>query len=167
MGGTQPAIAPFAHNHLHDLESWWWVVVWIIYFNQFCNLEKREETPSLEELSHQLMLTRQLFPLAPGLDSCLASLQASFQSAYLELPHSKHLLCFCLDALRRILLKHYVAIERTLPHSITLTESGYDIYDDFMELLVDIPNSELAFNLGSLICMHEKVRGLLKWPAGE
>jgi len=26
---------PFVHIHLHDLESLWWVVVWIVFYNDF------------------------------------------------------------------------------------------------------------------------------------
>ena len=33
-GMTQTKI-PFFHNHLHDLESLWWVAVWVVFYNNF------------------------------------------------------------------------------------------------------------------------------------
>src|SRR6267154_3390760 len=61
---NQPTIFPFAHNHLHDLESLWWVTVWIVFYNHFSKSQQPDEVPlsNLQEAERQFGLARTLFP---------------------------------------------------------------------------------------------------------
>jgi hypothetical protein len=63
--GTAPANVPFSHNHLHDLESLWWVAVWIDFHYHF---SKKETSPSvtLKDAEKQLRLAQTLFPPVRG-----------------------------------------------------------------------------------------------------
>jgi hypothetical protein len=140
-----PAV-PFRHNHLHNLESWWWVTVWIVLFNQFCPTQQPVENPDLPDLISQLMLPGKLFPDMGG-DSRYATFLESFVNTYAQLPVSKHPLCKRLDLLRQVLLIHYSAVEATWPDSITLSASTNQIYWQFKALLVDAPKSCLDFTL--------------------
>jgi hypothetical protein len=142
---------PFSHNHLHDLESLWWVAVWVVFYNYFL-----ERTPSgarsftLKDAEGQLNLARILFP--PAFDS--AARQNSFQSPDFfqdtcdRLPGNKADICDGLDVLRRLLISHYEVVEARYPLSVDPNNSEDNIYDQFTQLLSDlktISDFELGF----------------------
>jgi hypothetical protein len=51
--GMPQTKVPFSHNHLHDLESLWWVAVWVVFYNYFL-----EATPSRDRPSFTLRMRR-------------------------------------------------------------------------------------------------------------
>jgi hypothetical protein len=55
---------PFSHNYLHDLESLWWVAVWLVLFNHFSKAQGLGDEPPFElsDAEHQLRLAEVLFP---------------------------------------------------------------------------------------------------------
>jgi hypothetical protein len=96
-----PTKLPFVHNHLHDLESLWWVAVWVIIYNCLCDTQQSNEVPpsDLQDVERQLAWARTLFPSL--MES--ASRQNAFQQLFLEvcgeLPRNKHAICSYLNLL--------------------------------------------------------------------
>jgi hypothetical protein len=62
--GTAEIEVPFSHNHLHDLESLWWVAVWVVFYNYFSEGTPSHDSPSftLRDAGDQLNLGRILSP---------------------------------------------------------------------------------------------------------
>jgi Fungal protein kinase len=63
-GIRKTTIVPFSHNHLHDLESLWWVAVWMVFYNRFSKAQRSDDEPpfTLTEAERQLKLSQVLFP---------------------------------------------------------------------------------------------------------
>ena len=121
---------PFFHNHLHDLESLWWVAVWVIFYNDF---SEPEPSFTFQDAQLRLGLARKLFP--PSYKDCTRRdcLQSSFNFTEIckTLPLNKEDIYNSLDLLRGLLLDHYEAVEKGCPQSIDLDASKGDIYDVF------------------------------------
>ena len=121
---------PFFHNHLHDLESLWWVAVWVIFYNNF---SEPEPSFTFQDAQLRLGLARKLFPHT--LDSMTRQngfkIPSSFRKICKTLPHNKEDIYNSLDLLREFLIDHYEAVEKGYPQSIDLDASKEDIYDVF------------------------------------
>ena len=114
---------PFSHNHLHDLKSLWWVAIWIVFYNHFSKSQQPDEEPlsDLQVVERQLRLAGTLFPPIMKSTDRRDGFQTSFSQVCEDLPHNKETICTYLDTLRTTLVNHYIAIESTLPMSITST----------------------------------------------
>jgi hypothetical protein len=123
---------PFSHNHLHDLESLWWVAVWMVLYNDFSK-PKKDDNPALEreELQQQLILAQDYFPFALKSGSRILGFQTSFKKACVKLPSNKQSMCAYLEGIRAILIGQYKIVESTLPGSIDLNSSTDQIYETF------------------------------------
>ena len=134
---VQPML-PWRFNHLHDLESLWWVAVWIVFNNCFGKLDDSLSSSQEPEVP--------LTPQAPP-DSIRAALFPSslenvhrrdfFISRFSEIQGlpEQYLMPFnALDIIRSLLIEHYEKIQSTLPTSINLNASSDDIYDYFMQV---------------------------------
>jgi hypothetical protein len=136
--GTAQAEVPFSHNHLHDLESLWWVAVWVVFYNYFLEETSSRDHPSftLQDTAEQLRLARTLFP--PALDSTSRrdgfQNPKSFQNTCAGLPSNKKAICDGLNFVRRLLISHYNAIEARYPESVDPDSSSDDIYDGFTQV---------------------------------
>ena len=64
MQKNEPAERPFAHIHLHDLESLWWGAVWIVFYNEFRAPQQSDADayPYLQDIDRQVALAQNLFP---------------------------------------------------------------------------------------------------------
>jgi len=40
---NEPAAVLFSHNHLHDLESLWWVAVWMVFYHHLSKLKQSDK----------------------------------------------------------------------------------------------------------------------------
>jgi serine/threonine protein kinase len=129
---------PFSHNHLHDLESLWWIAVWVVFYNYFSEGTSSRDLPSftLKDVVGQLKLTRVLFPHALKDTDRRDAFQYSelFQEACKQLPGNKMAICVRLNLLRRFLISHYKIIEAGYPLSVDPNSSKDDIYDHFARL---------------------------------
>src|SRR6266852_1816381 len=121
---TAETKVPFSHNHLHDLESLWWVAVWVVFYNYIS-----EGTPSRDHFSSaprdatrtdRLKLAETLFP--PTLDiQVINNLRqnnfqlSSFRDICRQLPVNNGDICDRLDILRRLLIQHYRLVEQRFP----------------------------------------------------
>jgi hypothetical protein len=132
------AVAPFSHNHLHDLESLWWVAVWIVFYNHLSKSKQSEECLStdIRNVDYQLGLARTLFQPALESSRCQNGFQLSFIKRRKDLLSNKNPICGYLEGLRQILVKHYLIIESAFPRFINLSASK-DIYDDFRMAFTD------------------------------
>jgi hypothetical protein len=156
----------FIHNHLHDLESLWWVAVWLVFYNHFYDTQQSNEEPlsDLQDVERQLRLARTLFPSSITSIHRQNGFQTSFLKVYNDLPKNKHLICSYLDVLRTYLISHYLKVESTLPHSIDLTASTDDIYGDFRKAFA---LSQEDFILAFIPDIHIQLRGSLKRARAE
>jgi hypothetical protein len=139
----KPAKLPFSHNHLHDLESLWWVAVWIVFYNNFSKSQQPDEEPlsDLQAAQRQLGVARTLFPSV--------------------------MKCTYLEALRTTLVDHYIAIKSTLPKFINSTASEDDIYEEFKEALMTSCKDYSDFVLTFIPHIHAQFKGYLKRPRAE
>jgi hypothetical protein len=87
----ESASVPFSHNHMHDLELLWWVVVWIVFYNHFWKSQQFGEEPlsSLLDAQCQLELARTLFPTYMKSTNHCDDFQRSFLKTYSDSPSSK------------------------------------------------------------------------------
>src|ERR1700691_3780472 len=132
----ESAAVPFSHNHIHDLESLWWVAVWMVFYNHFSKSQQSSEEPlfSLLDAQRQLELAGTLFPTYMKSIDRRDGFQRSFLKTCGDLPSSKKAICAYLNALRRIIIRNYVLIESKLPQTVDLSASMDDIYQKFNEV---------------------------------
>ena len=155
---------PFFHNHLHDLESLWWVTVWVVFYRSFSDGTAPRSRLTLEDAKDQLDLAEKLFPPVSNSTARRDSFQIAklFRETCNKLPHDKEEACFGLDFLRHQLIKHYMAIEANYP-LINQIASTDDIYDDFIRTFKDMKSRYHGFALESI---QETFAELLK-PEGK
>jgi hypothetical protein len=157
--GTARTKVPFYHNHLHDLESLWWVAVWVVFYNYFSEETPSRDRPSftLRDATDQLKLARILFP--PVLESTARrdgfQTPESFQGTCDRLPRNKAIYVR-LDGLRRLLIRHHSVIEAGCPLSVDPNSSKDDIYDDFLNLKDRLSRCGAGFHPRNL---HKVVEG--------
>jgi hypothetical protein len=136
--GMAPTDIPFSHNHLHDLESLWWVAVWVVFYNYFSEGTSSRDLPSftLKDVVGQLKLTRVLFPHALNDTDRRDAFQysGSFQEACKQLPGNKTAISTRLDVLRQFLIGQYKVIEAEYPVSVDPNSSNDDVYEGFIRL---------------------------------
>jgi hypothetical protein len=125
--------APFSQNHLHDLESLWWVAVWIVFYNYILPATPSDDCLPfrLEDVGKHLKLAGRIFPSTLDDTKRRDCFQKSFLAKCDGLPENKTPMCNVLDALRLTLIDQYRIIESTLPQSFDLNSSTDDIYEDF------------------------------------
>jgi serine/threonine protein kinase len=130
---------PFSHNHLHDLESLWWVAVWVVFYNYF--------TPSCDDptfvygdVVDQLNLARTLFPLELGSAGRQIGFQnsATFRNKCNQLPPNKTVICGHLNYLRELLIADYDRIEAGYPLSVDPKSSNDEIHDGFIRFFSNL-----------------------------
>ena len=131
---VQPEL-PWRFNHLHDLESLWWVAVWIVFNNRFGGLDVSAFSPPESDVPPT--------PQAPPDSIRKALFPSSFDNvhrrdffitkfSYIQgLPEQYQTPFLALNALRTCLVMDYRAIQSTLPKSINLDASGDGIYNYF------------------------------------
>jgi Fungal protein kinase len=152
----------FTHNHLHDLESLWWVAVWLVFYNHFRDTQQSNEEPlsDLQDVERQLGLARILFPASIESFRRRDGFQQLFPEICNDLPSNKHTIGSYLDLLRSNLVTHYSKVETTLPQSIDLSASEDDIYDRFRQVFTY--SGELNYTLTFIPDIHTQLRGNLK-----
>src|SRR5712671_5480932 len=132
--GTTQTKVPFFHNHLHDLESLWWVAAWVVFHNHFS--ERRTSRGSsiftLGDVEVQLDTARDLFPHSLESITRRNAFQTPdfFNEISERLPNNKKAICDRLNILRRLLIKDYETIEAGYA-SVDPSPSDDDIYDKF------------------------------------
>ena len=128
------AKVPFSHNHLHDLESLWWVTAWVVFCYLFSEGTTSRDCLTLEDADHQLKVAEELFP--PVANNTTRSynftLDRSFREMREEFPKNKRHAHAYLDYLRGELIDHYGDVESKYP-IIEPNASENDIYDTFKE----------------------------------
>jgi Fungal protein kinase len=126
---------PFSHNHLHDLESLWWVAVWMVFYNYFSEGTPSRDPPSLtlQDAEDLLRLAEILFP--PMLSSTGRQIGFQHPTSFLrtcdQLPRNETVIYGGLNHLRQLLISNYSDIEAGYPLSVDPNTSKDDIYDDF------------------------------------
>ena len=72
---------PFSHNHLHDLESLWWVAVWVVFNHSFS--KGSGDRLTLQDANDQLYLAKKLFP--PVVNSSTRQNNFKIDGSFLEI----------------------------------------------------------------------------------
>jgi hypothetical protein len=166
---NQSTQSPFIHNHLHDLESLWWVAVWVVFYNHFFESQSSKEACPLnfQQAESQLASARTLFPSIMESAKRLLGFQHSFPQVCSDLPSNKQAICNGLDILRESLIDHYLNVELTLPRSVNLAASGDDIYDIFRKLFSEAQKTYAGCILTFIPGVYDKLRANLKRPRAE
>jgi hypothetical protein len=130
------AEVPFSHNHLHDLESLWWVAVWVVFYNYFSKtMLSDDHLPfAYKDVQEHLKQTRILFPSILKSTDRRDTFLTSFVKACSALPTNKVDICLLLDGLREILIGEYKVIEAGLPLSVDSNSSDDGIYETFRDI---------------------------------
>jgi hypothetical protein len=129
----------FSHNYLHDLESLWWVAVWMVFYNYFSETMPSDDHLPLEfnekDVQEHLRQAQILFPSVLNSAKRLVGFRTLFMQACSGLPSNKQDICHLLDGLRQFLIEQYQVIEAGLPQSVDIKSSDDGIYETFKELL--------------------------------
>ncbi|KAI5114573.1 hypothetical protein M0805_006563, partial [Coniferiporia weirii] len=121
-GGTDPdspikarikAAATFFYNELHDMESMWWIPIWILFFH---DNEAQRETDGLK-MANRSLCVQQLFPRNLNISDREKFLvdEMSFLTAVSCLPESFAHVVTMLDNPRSLLVRMYHESEAALP----------------------------------------------------
>ena len=159
--GTAGTAVPFFPNHLHDLESLWWVAVWVVFFNYF-SVEKTSPSVTSQDTMQQLQLAQTLFPLTLENFTRRDGFKdpQAFEDTCAGLPSNKKFATAHLDFLRQLLIEHYTAIEEEYPKSVNPDSSDDKIYEGFKQAFLKIAVKYADLKLRSIIkCYEELLKG--------
>jgi hypothetical protein len=167
-GIQRTTTVPFSHNHLHDLESLWWVAVWMVFYNLFSKAQRSDDEPpfTLTEVERQLKLSQVLFPSILKNTDRRDGFQISFQERYFGLLPNKAVICGYLDGLRQILLRHYAVIESTLPIDPNASNKN-DIYEAFRTVFSSSKDDYSDIVLSFIPDIYAQLRRDMKRPRAE
>ena len=132
---TQVSSPHFFHHDLHDLESLWWIAVWIFF--TFC-VSSEQELPERgnkeQELKRRKAFER-LFPRTPGVGErgLFLQNQGFFEEMTRWIPSHRFKIRKVLNALRRLLMQKYRDFESRFP-AVEL-HVFHDIHDAFRIVL--------------------------------
>ena len=144
----------FSHNHLHDLESLWWVAVWTAFYNDFLERDSSHDrpSPSLEDAKEKLSLAGTIFPHALQSTTRRDNFQGltDFAETYANLSDNKETFCSDLDFLRKNLIKQYRVVETGYPKSVDPKLSGDGIYDRFAKIFPSLGTKYTGFTLAPI-----------------
>ncbi|KAL5479081.1 hypothetical protein ACEPAI_2369 [Sanghuangporus weigelae] len=103
----------FFHNGLHDLESLWWVALWILFFNRDASDAVNEALDKSRELA-----MNKLFPRTDEHEHCASLLEsmARYVEAVGWMNGTFQVIGNSLNMLRALLVVKYKAFEATLPN---------------------------------------------------
>jgi hypothetical protein len=148
----------FSHNHLHDLESLWWVAVWMVFYNYFSD-EGTSPSVTRRDASEQLRLAETLFPL--WFDSF--SRHDGFKDPWMfkntcaKLPSNKATATRALNFFRQLLISHYCAVEKEYTESVDLGSSEDDIYDLFVRVFSKLETHSHGLKLDFIPTIYEEL----------
>jgi hypothetical protein len=157
-GGMAQTAVPFIPNHLHDLESLWWVAVWVVFYYYFSEGTTPRDRRTLQDAEDQLNLAKILFPLGSDRASLRDGLQNEgwFKKTCARLPTNKKAASFGLNILRGLLISHYKAIEANYP-LIEPKASKDNIYDKFTKTFLGIKSESQDVVLDSIREIHAEL----------
>jgi hypothetical protein len=151
----------FFYNHLHDLESLWWVAVWMVFYNYFSETMPSDDYLPLEfnekDVQEHLQQAQILFPPVLNSTNRLLGFRNTFMQACSGLPSNKLDICRLLDGLRRILIGQYQVIEAGLPQSVDIKSSDDGIYETFKKIF-SFPKFSPDLALVFIPDIHTKLR---------
>ena len=149
--GLAVARVQFYHNHLHDLESLWWVAAWVVFHNYFLekNLPLDHSPPTLQDTEEELNLAQILSPHSIVSITRFVNFQGPkmFLNTCAKLSSNKKVFCGDLDFLRLLLIEHYQAVEAKHPESVDPDSSDYSIYEEFTQAFSDLKASYQGWEL--------------------
>ena len=147
LNHTPAVTRPFSYNHIHDLESLWWVAVWIVFKNYF--LLSGDQLPSaIDDVEISLKNSQSLFPAVINHTGRQNGFQTSFMDACSGLPSNKQAICQCLNGLRINLIVQYKAMEDK-----NQSPPEADIYETFKTVL-----SQVKIPLNTMLVSISKAR---------
>jgi hypothetical protein len=129
-----PRLPPFRSNCLHDLESAWWIAVFIL----FCNRDKSKEDqwlePETKQADKQLLVVQQMFPRVLGSTSRykIFSERGIFSDAVQLLPSRFVKAGSKLDVARYLLVERY---QRAEAGAVIDREAFNGINEQMVEIL--------------------------------
>jgi hypothetical protein len=100
----------FRYNPLHDLESLWWIAVWMMFTHRD---DRVEQEPSNEDEESQSRYAERLFPRIINGSGRLDALKnhVVFLNMLLCLPEAFYAAASKLESIRQTLVEHYYLVE--------------------------------------------------------
>jgi hypothetical protein len=159
---------PFTHNHLHDLESLWWVAVSFLFYHHISkennskekNSKEKSSVPSVtfHDTEQRIELAQTLFPPSGDLATRQHIFQNlnAFQEKYRKLPTEHHQFGARLDFLRKHLINKYQDVEAGLPQSIN-PDSSDEVYDNFKTIFTLLKPKYVGTKLEYLPNIHKEL----------
>ena len=156
--GTTWSEVPFSHNHLHDLESLWWVTAWVAFHYDFLATGMKSLI-TLEDAKKRLDLAQTLFPPVSGILTRRDGFQdvEEFEALCQQLGPEKDLICRGLGFTREHLIDQFIVIEAKLPESVNPEESGDDIYDKFADIFSNLAGRYIGLELKRIAVIHNEL----------
>lgn len=149
----------FFHNPLHDLESLWWVAVWILFYHHLS--KPGDQAPDLEYVIGQLQSAETLFPRLPEDVLRHYIFQHYFEEYSQKLSPNKRATGNRLDLLRIKLLKNYYFIEASLPtNKIDWLQSNKKIYSQFIKSFSRRQPAVAGYHLHSFLEIEATLKSL-------
>jgi hypothetical protein len=158
--GSDFTKVPWTHNYLHDLESLWWVAVWIVFYNVFRD-SKQPKEPGAVDTTHQLRLAQSLFPPTLSSSHRRNGFMWGFPELCDQLPSTPKIICRSLNNLRELLIEEYTKAEKPLPRSLKLSTSD-KVYKHFRKYFTWIQDKFSEFTLAFIPHIEEKLEGKRK-----
>jgi serine/threonine protein kinase len=161
----------FSPNHLHDLESLWWVAVWTVFYNHFSKKGTQSPSVILQDAEEQFQLAQALFPSVQHHNTRDHIFQntGAFEELYDKLPENNRPFGPGLDIIRQLLITHYLAVEAKCPEFVDLESSPDRIYDSFINVFSSFvaESRDLEYNFIPVIRKKLLKEESLKRPRSE
>ncbi|KAF9069420.1 hypothetical protein BDP27DRAFT_1265073, partial [Rhodocollybia butyracea] len=145
--GSTTKGTPFAYNPLHDLESVWWLIVYMLFFNDDVaspSLQPQERQTSMNRLFHGRLHDNQRFAFLKTpelLRAAKAHLSPTFGPAFT-----------IIESLSKTLTAAYEASEKTFPE---IDPKSFLIHTEYLQSLLEVTLRE---PLKTIVLQHVKRR---------
>ncbi|KAI6046783.1 hypothetical protein EDC04DRAFT_1249500 [Pisolithus marmoratus] len=139
---------PFKFNPLHDMESIWWIQVWILYYH----VDRQGGQPS----SEQTKCFHKLFPawLDPRIEALLGYMKIH------ALPTSFQRVAPSVASMHVELRKAYFVSEKSLPPAYTDALADlHSVFTEHLALAVNLSRGVLLFGPSAKCSQHEDASG--------
>lgn len=131
----------FYHNHLHDLESLWWIFVWSAFVYE--KAPAMDDDESIELAAEQMQYYNLLFPSAISSEERVSFL--AFEDTFFKyisyIPPSFHVQKEMIDIFRYVLVKAYQKSEEKITGPLHF--SSPVVHEDIMGALIDVKFPDL------------------------
>ncbi|THH02934.1 hypothetical protein EW145_g6678, partial [Phellinidium pouzarii] len=128
-------IPVFYYNGIHDMESLWWLPIWMMFFHDIKSQAMMDES----QMRRRVLEIKRLFPrnLDTGRRISFLMTESSFMQSMLCLPGYFHVFFSVLSRLRSLLKRFYQKFESTLPTpDHTVLDGLHDLISEVWDMCI-------------------------------